>query len=57
MSLSKDGFLRWRAMKEYFSWVGKDAVESERLTKARIVGAIVDEMLLRSEVSTGSKPQ
>ena len=42
---------------EDFSRSGKDSEETERLTMERIVGAIVDETFLRSEVGIRSKSQ
>ena len=44
-------------MIEDFSSLRKDPVESERLTIERIVGAIVDDMILRNEVGVGSRSQ
>ena len=57
VSLLTDEFLNRGATKEDFSRVGKDPVESERLTMERIVRAIVDEMFLRSDVGIGSRSQ
>ena len=49
----RNGFLSRGVMKEAYTSVRKDSVESGRLTIEGIVGVIVDEMFLRSEVRIG----
>ena len=44
-------------MKDDFNTIGKDPIDSERLTIVRIIGAIIDEMFLISEIGIGSRSQ
>ena len=48
MFLLKNGFLSRGVMKEAYSSVRKDSVESERLTIEGIVGVIIDEMFFKN---------